>query len=241
VFKFVVASLVVLSSLSIFAAPSGEGGPALGDNLNQQRKTFSQKMPKDVVELHNQNIKDMKSAGLEKQALKIGDKVPDVEVNFHGTVRKLSQIYAVTPVVLKFYRGGWCPYCMAELKHYDSLNDEFKKAGAQIIAFSPDTEQMSGKTQSTNHLDFDVLSDANHAIARKFGLVYKVDQKVVDSLKKSGIDLSVYQGTSTHELAIPGTFVIGKDGRIIFSYVDADYRVRAEPSEVLKVVKSVNN
>lgn len=215
------------------------GNASLGEALSQKRKTFSEKMPKEVVQLYQNNIKELKAAGLEKQALKVGDKAPEVMINIKGEKHPLSHIYASGPVVLKFYRGGWCPYCMAELKHYDQMFDQFKKEGSQILAFSPDTEVMSKKTETTNDLSFDVLSDGGHAIARKFGLVYKLDQKVVDQLKKDGIDLSVYQGNKNNELSIPGTFVVGKDGKIAFAYVDADWQKRAEPESVLKVVKSL--
>jgi peroxiredoxin len=128
---------------------------------------------------------------------------------------------------------------MIELKHYDQLDADFEKANAQVLAFSPDTTEVTKQTVSKNELSFDVFSDKNHEISRKFGLVYKLDQKVVDSLKKNGVDLSVYQGNGSNELAIPATYVVDKNGKIAFSYVDVDYRKRAEPSEVLKAVQAI--
>ncbi len=214
---------------------------SLGETLSQENKTFTEKMPKEVVELYEKNIKELKASGLSKQSLKVGDKVPEVNVMLGGKEVPLSSIYGKGPVVLKFYRGGWCPYCMAELKHYQKMNGDFKKAGAQILALAPDNATQIRDTATKNSLSYDVVSDDHHKIARKFGLVYKMDQNVVDQLKKNGVDLSVYQGNSDHELAIPATFVVDKGGKITFAYVDADYRVRAEPSTVLQAVKASTN
>ncbi len=234
--NLIIGFLLLLS----FSHAASEGASStLGEALSQKKKTFTQKMPKEVSALYEANIKELKESGLDKQSLKVGDKAPEVQVNLGGEKHPLSHIYAAGPVVIKFYRGGWCPYCMTELKHYQAMFPEFKKAGAQILAIAPDTAAEITKTRTTHALSYDVVSDEGHAIAKKFGLVYKLDQKVVDQLKKNGIDLSIYQGNNNNELAIPGTFVVGKDGKIAFAYVDADYRVRAEPAQVLKVVKAL--
>lgn len=233
VFKFFF--LIALTNFSVYAGPG-----SLGEALSQRGKTFSEKMPKEVFELYQNNIKDMQKAGISKKALKVGDKAPDVKFTVSGEELTLKELYSTGPVVLKFYRGGWCPYCMTELRHYDQMIESFNKVKGKIVALSPDTFESSNKTRATNELSFDVLSDPDHAVARKFGLVYKLDQKVVDQLKKDGIDISVYQGNDKSELSIPATYVIGKDGRISFSFVDVDYRKRAEPETVLEAVKAAS-
>lgn len=230
--KFLLILSLMIGAINVFAQP-------LGEALSQRKKTFSEKMPKEVVELYEQNIKDLKASGLEKQALKVGDKVPEVDIKLGGEKYPLKNVYTTGPLVLKFYRGGWCPYCLTELAHYQKHFSEFKKAGSQVLAFSPDAPDQVEKTKKTHKYDFDILSDDDLALARKFGLVYKLDPKVVAQLKKDGIDLSVYQGHDKNELVIPGTFVINTEGRIVFAFVDADYRVRAEPEQVLKVVKTL--
>ncbi len=227
---------VVSLCLSVASAQDG----SLGEALSQKKKTFTEKMPKEVVELYENNIKDLKRSGLEKQALKVGADVPEASIELNGKKHPLSQVYSRGPLVIKFYRGGWCPYCVMELKAYEKLHQEFKKAGAQILAFAPDTSVMCKKTQSLNNLSFDLLSDKDHSLARKFHLVYKLDQKVVNSLKQAGIDLSIYHESNQNELAIPATFVIDTEGKVAFSFVDADYRVRAEPSQVLEIVKKIS-
>ena len=212
---------------------------SLGEALSSRQKTFTEKMPKDVVDLYEKNIKDMKMAGIEKKALKVGDKVPDAPIKIGGEDHTLSEIYNYGPLVLKFYRGGWCSYCMTELKHYEKVNEEFKQAGAQIVAVSPDTDEVSKKTRAKNHISFDLVGDPKQELGKAFGLVYQLDSKVAENLKKNGIDLAAYQGNNDKNLFIPATYVISKEGKIVFSYVDADYRKRADPELVIKAIKEL--
>ncbi len=231
--KIVLSFLVLMNFAQ--ARPTGE----LGEINAQLNKTFAEKMPKEVVQLYNKNIKDLKDSGIEKRSLKVGDNAPEAEVTIGGEKLPLKSVYGRGPLVLKFYRGGWCPYCVAEMKHYEKYLKDFKRAGAQVLGVSPDTVDMSAKTMASNELTYDLVSDEGHAIARKFGLVYKADEKIVQELKKNGIDLTVYQGNSNNELSIPATYVIDKDGKIAFAFVDADFRVRAEPETVLKAARAL--
>lgn len=212
---------------------------SLGEALSSKQKTFREQMPKDVVDLYDKNIKEMKMAGLEKKALKVGDKAPDAPIKIGGKDHTLSEIYNYGPLVLKFYRGGWCSYCMTELKHYEKVNKEFQEAGAQIVAVSPDTDEVSKKTRAKNNISFDLVGDPKLELGKAFGLVYQVDSKVAENLKENGIDLAAYQGNNDKNLFIPATYVISKEGKIVFSYVDADYRKRADPEVVINAIREL--
>jgi peroxiredoxin len=240
VWKFMICLLLVINFA--YAQNGHNGGTSLGEALYQQKETFVERMPKEVVKVYDDNIKTLKKAGIEKEALNVGDKAPQVNIPLDGEPYPLANIYGTGPLVLKFYRGGWCVYCMTELKHYEAMYDEFKAAGAQIVAISPDTAEKIQRNRVTGNLSFDVISDEDHAIARAFNLVYQLEEKMIERLKADGIDLSVYQGKNgdeDQELAIPATYVIDTDGRIAFAYIDADYRQRVEPSDVLKVIKKM--
>lgn len=215
-------------------AREGVGAP-----LSRKKSTI-ENAPKEVVDLYEKNIQQMKGSGLEKKAKKLGDKAPDPEVTIGGETMPLSYVYGAKPLILKFYRGGWCSYCVSELKRFQELNERVEKAGAQILAVSPDTDEMIKKTRETNGLmGFDIVSDKGHAIASQFGLVYDLDSDVAKQLKSSGIDLAAYQGDDKADLTIPATYVIDKQGKIIFSYVDADYRNRTDPEEVIRAIRSL--
>lgn len=143
------------------------------------------------------------------------------------------------PVVLAFYRGEWCPYCDLVLRAYQEVLPRIRALGASLIAISPQTPDESLTTAEKKNLAFSVLSDVGNTVARKYGLVFAVSSEL-DAIHKSfGIDLARSNGDASNELPVPATFIIGKDGRVAFAFVNADYRVRLEPAELLRQLETV--
>ncbi|MGB6795099.1 MAG: hypothetical protein WBE48_00605 [Xanthobacteraceae bacterium] len=92
-------------------------------------------------------------------------------------------------------------------------------------------------TAEKNALDFEVLSDAGQKVGRAFGLVYTFSDELISTYKQFGQDIPGRNGSGEWALPISATYVIGQDGQIIYAHKDADYRDRAEPAEVLQVLK----
>ena len=177
--------------------------------------------------------KELRETGIEKNSLQAGVKVPE----FHLDGKPFSAYLKKSPIVLKFYRGSWCPYCRLELAAYEKEYNEFKKKGYQLIFVTPDVEAEVRRTMGKGKFRFQMYSDVNNAIAKKFGIAFKVDKKVSKIYKKFGIDLVKAQENSDDELPLPGTYVIQKDGMISFAWSDADYTNRIDPLELLKKLK----
>ncbi len=177
---------------------------------------------------------------IEANALKVGDAIPEFTLpNAKGAHIGSQELLAQGPLVISFYRGGWCPYCNLELRALQQLLPDFKQAGAQLVAISPQTPDHSLSTQEKNELTFEVLSDVGHQVARKFGLVFTMPTDLQNLYNDFGLDLPKHNGDRSFELPMPATYVVGKDGVIQYAFVPADYTQRAEPSEVLAAVKSL--
>jgi peroxiredoxin len=145
----------------------------------------------------------------------------------------LVQLLQQGPVVLVFYRGNWCPYCNVQLRAYQQLLPELAQHGATLVAISPQTPDLTSLTASEKELSFPVLSDVGNVVARQYGLAYEVGAEVADTLRSVGIDLAAYNGTADDELPLTATFVIGTDGLIKWSWVEANFKHRADPTEIL--------
>jgi peroxiredoxin len=88
-----------------------------------------------------------------------------------------------------------------------------------------------------NALAFPVLSDVGSRVAEDFGLTFIVDTRIQQMyLERLGNDLPTLNGDESFTLPLPATYVIGRDGTVVYAYVEADYRVRADPEEVLAVL-----
>jgi len=184
------------------------------------------------------------SSGLAAEpGLKAGSKAPDFKaVNYEGDAVTLSEYLDEGPVVLLFYRGGWCPYCNRQLQEYQGRIEEFDELGAAIIAVSVDQPSNQLKTVAEKKLSFEVISDPQARILKLYNLVYQVpDELVTVYREKYNIDLEAWSGQKNHMIAIPATFVIDADGTIRYAYANEDYKIRPPAEEILKVLESFWN
>lgn len=183
---------------------------------------------------------ELRRSGIIDKAIKKGDKFIDFELpNINGSKVKLSDKLKDGPIVLTFYRGGWCPYCNIQLKAYQDNLDKFQEAGGQLIAVSPESMESATTTVKKHDIKFEILTDNLNKEARKYGLVFKLNNDLKEVYLKFGLDLEKNQGNDTWELPIPATYVISKQGKIIYSFLNVDYVQRSEPADIIKALESL--
>jgi peroxiredoxin len=95
------------------------------------------------------------------------------------------------------------------------------------------------ETAEKHEMTWTVLSDADAAAARAFGLAFRVDDETFRRYQGFGIDLEAASGKSHHILPVPAVFIVDPEGRIAFQYVNPDYRVRIPADVVLAAAKSL--
>jgi peroxiredoxin len=156
-----------------------------------------------------------------------------------GAIVSLEERLSYGPIIVTFYRGGWCPYCNIALRALQSRLPEIKSLGGSLIAISPEVPDQSLSTTEKLALEFDVLSDADNSVARLFGLVYRISDAARERLQAFGRDLVAHNGTDRWELPITATYVINQEGLIVFDHVDADYRERLDPATIVNAVASI--
>ncbi|MCA0972223.1 AhpC/TSA family protein [Halobacillus litoralis] len=211
----------------------------LKDELKSVREKFFSKAPEHVTNNVNQATNELIESGA-ATGLKEGDQAPDFTLeNASGESITLSEELKDGPVILNFYRGGWCPYCNLELRAYEEILDEIKAEGAQLIAISPQTPDQSLTTSEKNNLSYHVVSDSTQEVIKKYNLLFELPDYLVKTYKEDfNIDLSQYNDQQNPwKLPVSGTVVIGQDGTIIKSSANVDYMYRAEPREMLMHLK----
>ncbi|GAB4169244.1 MAG: peroxiredoxin-like family protein [Wenzhouxiangellaceae bacterium] len=140
------------------------------------------------------------------------------------------------PVVLTFYRGGWCPYCNLHLAELRGVEAELRRMGFEVWFASPDRPELLVEGDQAG-LGYRLLSDPGLKAAQAFGIAFRLDTDTVERLAQSGMDINARASEPLNALPVPATFLIGTDGVIQFSYVNPDYTVRLDP-EVLKAAAS---
>ena len=215
---------------------------SLAQQLDDYKAAAIKKSPPERAALMEGATADLKSSGIEHTALQSGMNAPSISLlDINGQAVNLAEFWQTEILVVVFYRGGWCPYCNLELRAWQTHLESLKSLGAGLIAVSPQTADNSLSTAEKNQLQFTVLSDTNLEAAKAFGIAFEMPENLIDLYKSFGNDLSVVNGNGRWVLPLPATYVIGRDGKIIYAHVEADYRVRAEPAEVLARINVYNS
>ncbi len=214
--------------------------PTLSDSLLSRKFAWESKADSAKKNLYAEGIEYVLTQGTLDSALENGDTAPSFELkNAEGKLVKLSDYLEVGPVVLTWYRGGWCPYCNITLHYLQSYLPRIQSEKASLIALTPELPDSSMSTKERQALEFEVLSDLHNDVARQYGVVYKLLPGVAKSYQEA-FNLHQYNGDSSDELPLAATYVIGKSGIIEYSFIAADYRERADPEEIINTLKRLN-
>jgi peroxiredoxin len=195
-------------------------------------QSFAQKSKEERKALFDGANKRLKESMIEEKVPKVGDTFPDLELKG----KKVSEYLKEGALVVTFYRGGWCPYCVKQLKNINSSIEKIINK-ANLIAISPEQEKEVQNTKRKNKLKFPIISDNENKIARKLNLTFRVEPEVVKEYKALGIDLKRSQGNDSYELPMPATFVIGENRKILYTFADADYTKRASTEDIMQAIK----
>jgi peroxiredoxin len=144
-----------------------------------------------------------------------------------------EDLLALGPLVVKFFRGRWCPYDVTELETWRDLYGQIRERGGLLVAVGPQNERQSDFMAGQHGLPFPVLSDPGNAVAEQFGLVWTVPPALRDYYLSILVNIPFVNGERSWRLPLPATYVIGRDGRVLFAEGHADFRVRPEPLEAL--------
>ena len=228
-----------------FPAEWAAGDSSLEEALETTRRFWMDddagSMPKGFVDALNRSLTELVQAGLDTQSIQVGEAFPEFELPDHnGNSVRSSELLKDGPLVVTFYRGGWCPYCNLALKALQSRLPEMKELGANLVAISPQLPDGSLSTAEQNKLEFSVLSDVGLDVTRQAGVIWEIpDYAMAWHQKFFGMNLEANNGSgNSDELPVPATFVIGRDGRVLWRFVEAKYWERANPDDIVNALRS---
>jgi len=142
------------------------------------------------------------------------------------------------PVVLTFFRGGWCPYCNLQLAEMRLAEQQLKEMGFNIWFISIDKPELLLESLSDPDIGYTIYSDSSLQATRAFGLAFQINDELFKKYLTFNIDLEKASGETHHVLPAPATYIIGTDGIISFAYINPDYKVRLHPDVLLAAAKA---
>jgi peroxiredoxin len=209
----------------------------LRDIFAERRALIVKYVPAEVREIHARVVAELRKTP--RAVLAVGAAAPAFQLKDHnGALVSSSEMLQKGRVVVCFFRGRWCPFCVGQLESMNLILAEIQAAGAVLIAISPQTVQQSFFMHDQHKLRFPLLSDEGNAVARQFGLVYDVPDYQQAIYKRAFVNLPLANGDESWQLPIPATYILERDGTVGFGSANEDYSERPEPGEILRTLQA---
>ena len=208
---------------------------ALQDQLDEITANTRRLVQAERLAVGERAVEELFASGIQERILQAGAAAPGFALkDAAGRLVRSADLVALGPLVIKFFRGRWCPYCVTELEAWRDLYGRLRDRGGLMVAISPQVERQSDFMVGQHGLPFPVLSDPGCAVAEQFGLVYSVPAYQREYYRSILVNIPFVNGDQSWRLPLPATYVIGRDGRVAYAEAHADFRVRPEPQEALR-------
>ena len=204
----------------------------------ERKELIAKYVPAETQAVHAQAVAELKLRNLAENILPVGTKAPQFELQDHnGKVICSSDLLAHGRLILCFIRGRWCPFCVGQMEAMNLILPQLEQAGAILAAISPQTVKQSFFMHDQHKLRFPLLSDTDNKVARQFGLTYRVPAAQEAIYRRAFVNLPFTNGDDSWELPIPATFILDRDGTILYASANEDYTERPEPSDIIRVLQ----
>jgi peroxiredoxin len=211
----------------------------LREIFSERKELIAKYVPAETQAIHAQAVAELKSKHLADHMLPVGAKAVGFELPDHdGTLVSSSDLLAKGRLVLCFIRGRWCPFCVGQMEAMNLTVLSIERAGATFVVISPQTVKQSFFMHDQHKLRFPLLSDTGNRIARQFGLTYRVPALQEAVYRRAFVNLPFTNGDDSWELPIPATYILDRDGTVLYASANEDYTERPEPAEIAAFLQS---
>jgi peroxiredoxin len=209
--------------------------PHLQDQLDDITANTRKLVQPDRLASNERAVEELFATGIEQRILPVGAKAPEFALkDASGRTVRSVDLLALGPVILNFFRGRWCPYCVTEVEAWRDLYPIIRERGALIAAIAPQTTRQSDFMQGQHEIPYPLLNDDGCKVAEQFGLAYTIPEWHQQVYRSVLVNIPFVNGDQSWRLVLPATYVLASDGTVLFAEAHADFRVRPEPEEVLR-------
>jgi peroxiredoxin len=207
---------------------------SLQDQLDEITANTRGLVQPERLAISERAVQELLLSGIEERILPAGATAPEFKLkDSNGKWVRSADLLETGPLVIKFFRGRWCPYCVTELESWRNLYSQLRERGGLLVAIGPQVERQSDFMVGQHGLPFPILTDSGNKVAEQFGLVYTLPEYMRDYYRSILVNIPFVNGDQSWRLPLPATYVIAKNCEVTFAQAHADFRVRPEPEEVL--------
>ncbi len=158
--------------------------------------------------------------------LQEGEKLPPFELSTLDGAVVAANHFKGDPWLLVFYRGNWCPLCMAQIREVAARYIDLDRLGVKVALISPQPEAKTKALAARFEVPMQFFVDTDLKAAKKLNLVGKDGTPM-------GLGVLGYDS----DTVLPTVLLINRHGRIVYSDQTSNYRVRPEPEQFLEVAR----
>jgi peroxiredoxin len=211
----------------------------LREILAERKELITKYVPVETQAIHARAVANLKQQDLASNILPVGPRIPEFHLPDHdGKTVSSSDLLAQGRLVLCFIRGRWCSFCVAQMEAMNLVLQGIEHAGATLAAISPQTVQQTFFMRDQHKLHFSLLSDGGNKVARQFGLTYRVPDEQKAIYQRAFVNLPFVNGDDSWQLPIPATYIIDRDGAVLYASANEDYTERPEPQEIVQILSA---
>lgn len=210
----------------------------LREILTERKELIAKYVPAEAQAVHTRVIAQLKAQDRAADSLGVGSKAPDFVLPDHnGQLVASPELLNKGRLVLCFFRGRWDPFCCGQLEAMNRVLPEIQEASGLLAAISAQTVKQSFFMADQHRLRFPLLSDSGNAVARQFGLVYRVPEEQQAIYRRAFVNLPFTNGDESWELPLPATYILDRDSTVLYASANEDYTERPEPVEILEQLR----
>jgi peroxiredoxin len=207
----------------------------LRDIFAERTELIAKYVPAETQAIHARAVAELRQQHLAANILSVGSKIPELQLQDHdGKNVSSPDLLAKGHLVLCFIRGRWCPFCVGQMEAMNLILPQVEQAGATFAAISPQTVKQTFFMRDQHKLRFPLLSDAENRVARQFGLTYRVPDEQKTVYQRAFVNLPFVNGNESWELPIPATYIIDRNGSVLYASANEDYTDRPEPEDIVR-------
>jgi peroxiredoxin len=212
---------------------------ALREIYAERKELIAKYVPAETQTVHAQVIAELKEKHLAANILPVGAKASSFTLPDHnGKLVSSSDLLSRGRLVVCFIRGRWCPFCVGQMEAMNLILPQIEQAKATLVVISPQTVKQSFFMHDQHKLRFPPLSDAGNKTAQQFGLTYRVPPAQEAVYRRAFVKLPFTNGDESWQLPIPATYIIDRDGTILYASANEDYTERPEPSDIVNFLST---
>jgi len=226
---------------SLQESTTGPDTRPLREIYAERKELIKKYVPAETQAVHEQAVAELKSRHLAANALPPGAKAPEFTLpDQDGKPICSSDLLSNGRLVLSFIRGRWCPFCVGQMEAMNVIQPQIEQAGAMLVAISPQTVKQSFFMRDQHKLRFPLLSDAGNAVAKQFGLTYRVPALQEAVYRRAFVNLPFTNGDDSWELPIPATYILDRNGTVLYASANEDYTERPEPADIVHILRKAS-